>query len=262
MVDSVQYVLCDLDGVVWLAHRALPGAPEAIAALRESGRRVLFVTNNSASRIREQEAALAAVGIPAVDDVVSSAQAGATLIEPGSVVMIGGGPGIFEAVEERRARPVGTDYDGHVDAVVVGLFLDFDYRKLTALSGAIREGATFIATNDDATYPTPSGLVPGGGAIVAAVATAAGVAPIIAGKPFAPMAEVVRQRCGADFTAGAALMVGDRWSTDGAFAVTMGCRFAQVRSGVTVEGASLDGHADLDVADLAAVSRAILCASH
>ncbi|MCO4859934.1 hypothetical protein MKD49_25885, partial [Herbaspirillum sp. WGmk3] len=85
-------------------------------------------------------------------------------------------------------------YAGEVDAVVVGLYLDFDYQKLTALSGAIRNGATFIATNDDATYPTPRGPVPGGGAIVAAVATAAGAAPIITGKPFEPMAALVRQR--------------------------------------------------------------------
>jgi HAD superfamily hydrolase (TIGR01450 family) len=258
MVESVRYVLCDLDGVVWLAHRALPGAPEAIAALRASGRRVVFVTNNSASRISEQEAALDAVGIPAVGDVVNSAQAAATLVPPGSVVMVGGGAGIFEALEASGAHAVETSYTAHVDAVVVGLFLDFDYSKLTALSRAVRDGATFIATNDDATYPTPAGPIPGGGAIVAAVATAAGVAPIITGKPFEPMAAVVRDRCGPGFSPDATLMVGDRWSTDGAFAVTLGCAFAQVRSGVTAPGAPRDGHADIDVADLAAVTGVIL----
>ncbi len=66
-MESVRHVLCDLDGVVWLAHQALPGSPEAIAAIRASGRRVLFVTNNSASLISEQEAALDAVGIPALE---------------------------------------------------------------------------------------------------------------------------------------------------------------------------------------------------
>ncbi len=257
-MESVRFVLCDLDGVVWLAHRALPGAPEAISALRASGRRVLFVTNNSASRIGEQEAALGAIGVPAVGDVVSSGQAAATLVAPGAVVMVGGGAGIFEAVEARGARAVETSYTAHVDAVVVGLFLDFDYPKLTALSHAVRNGATFIATNDDATYPTPAGPVPGGGAIVAAVATAAGVAPIITGKPFEPMAAVVRERCGPDFSPAATVMVGDRWSTDGAFAVRLGCSFAQVRSGVTAPGAQRDGHADIDVADLAAVSDLIL----
>lgn len=261
-MDTIRYVLCDLDGVVWLAHQALPGAPEAIAALRESGRRVLFVTNNSASRVGEQESALRAVGIPAVGDVVSSAQAAATLVQPGSIVMVGGGAGIFEALEAQGARAVDPTFTGDVDAVVVGLYLDFDYSKLTALSGAIRNGARFIATNDDATYPTPLGPVPGGGAIVAAVATAAGSSPIITGKPFEPMAALVRQRCGAGFTPASTVMVGDRWSTDGAFAVTVGCAFAQVRSGVTAPGAPLDGHADFDVADLAAVARLIVNGAH
>jgi HAD superfamily hydrolase (TIGR01450 family) len=261
-VESVRFVLCDLDGVVWLAHRALPGSPEAIDALRASGRRVLFVTNNSASRIGEQEAALAAAGIPAVGDVVSSAQAAATLVAPGSVVMVGGGAGIFEALEAVGARAVDTSYTAHVDAVVVGLFRDIDYPKLTALSRAVRDGATFIATNDDATYPTPAGPVPGGGAIVAAVATASGVSPIITGKPFEPMASVVRERCGPGFSAAATVMVGDRWSTDGAFAVRLGCAYAQVRSGVLAPDAPRDGHADIDVADLAAVTSVILGGLH
>ncbi len=251
-------MLCDLDGVVWLAHRPLPGAPEAVAELRASGRRVLFVTNNSAARIAEHEQALAAIGIPASDDVVSSSQAAARLIEPGAVVMVGGGPGVFEAIEARGGRAVDTRHTGPVDAVVVGLHRDFDYDKLHALSRAVRAGAHFVATNDDATYPTPAGLEPGGGAILAAVATAAGVAPVVCGKPNSPMADLVRERCGPGFTPEAAIMVGDRWSTDGAFATTLGCAFAQVRSGVTPPGAALDGPAEIDVADLAAVSRVIV----
>ncbi len=193
---------------------------------------------------------------------MNSAQAAATLVAPGDVVMVGGGAGIFEALEARGVRAVDADFRGHVDAVVVGLYRDFDYPKLTALSNAIRNGATFIATNDDATYPTPDGPVPGGGAIVAAVATASGVAPIVTGKPNEPMAVVVRERCGPAFTPGSTLMVGDRWTTDGAFAVTLGCAFAQVRSGVTAPGAAIDGHADIDVADLAAVIGVILGGSH
>src|SRR5690606_1340199 len=113
----------------------LPGAAEAVADLRASGRRVLFVTNNSAARVREHEAALAAVKIPAVDDVVSSSQAAGLLVEPGMTVMVGGGPGIIESVEARGAVAVTTAYTGGVDAVVVGLDRGFNYAKLTALSG-------------------------------------------------------------------------------------------------------------------------------
>lgn len=255
--DGVRFVLCDLDGVVWLARRAIPGAPEAIARLRASGRRVLFVTNNSMALLADQEAALAAIGVPAVGDVVTSAQAAASLVTPGERVLVCGAPGLVEAVEARGASVVD---DGDADAVVVGLHHDFDYWRLHVASAAVRHGARFVATNDDATFPTPTGLTPGAGAIVAAVATAAGIVPDIAGKPYAPMAALVAARCGPDFRAEAALVVGDRPSTDGLFAAAIGCRFAFVRSGVIPAGAPPDAVVDaaLDVPDLAAVAAHVL----
>ncbi len=252
---SVEFVLCDLDGVVWLSRRAIPGAQEAIERLRSSGRRVLFVTNNSMSVIADQEAALATIGIPAHGDVVTSAQAGASLVAPGETALVCGGPGVVEAVEARRAAVV---REGDADVVVVGLHQDFDYWRLQAANRAIRGGARFVATNDDATFPTPDGPIPGGGALVAAVATASGTAPIIAGKPHAPMAQLVAARCGPSFSGATALMVGDRFSTDGRFAATIGCRFALVRTGVTPVGAEVGGPAELDLADLAAVADAVV----
>jgi HAD superfamily hydrolase (TIGR01450 family) len=250
-----RFVLCDLDGVVWLARFAIPGAPEAVASLRASGRRVLFVTNNSFSIVAEQEAALAAIGIGAEGDVITSAQAAAFLVEPGETALVCGGPGVVEALEGRGATPVS---EGDADAVLVGFHRDFDYERMRIASDAVRRGARLIATNDDATYPTPDGPIPGGGAIVAAIATAAGVAPVIAGKPHRPMADLARDRCGAEFSGATSVMVGDRWSTDGLFAAALGCPFALVRSGVTLPGADPGGVPDLDVADLAAVARAIL----
>ena len=83
--------------------------------------------------------------------------------------------------------------DGDADAVVVGFHRDFDYERLRVAVRAVQRGARLIATNDDATYPTPDGPIPGGGAIVAAVAYAGGVRPVVAGKPYAPMADLVRE---------------------------------------------------------------------
>jgi len=254
-------VLCDLDGVVWLAHHAIAGAPEAIARLRASGRRVLFVTNNSFSLIAEQEAALAAIGIPAVGDVVSSAQAAAQLLSPGDSALVCGGPGVVEALWARHVTVIDESVESApdaVDAVVVGFHRSFDYERMRVATRAIQGGARLIATNDDATYPTPDGPIPGGGAIVASIAYASGRAAEIAGKPHPPMAELVRQRCGERFADSTALMVGDRWTTDGLFAAMLGCGFAMVRSGVTPPGASYGGAAVLDVADLVAVADAIL----
>ena len=212
----------------------------------------MFVTNNSMSLIADQEAALAAIGVPATGDVVTSAQAGASLIEPGQTVLVCGAAGLVEAVAARGATVV---REGAADVVIVGLHHDFDYWRLQAANAAIRGGAHFIATNDDASFPTPSGQTPGAGALVAAVATASGVSPVIAGKPYEPMARLVAERCGPGFRPELAVVVGDRPSTDGRFARTVGCPFAFVRSGVIPPGAVPDADVDavLDLADLATV---------
>ena len=256
--DRVEFMLCDLDGVVWLARQAIPGAAEAIERIRASGRRVLFVTNNSISIIAEQEQALHDIGVPARGDVVSSAQAAASLVETGQEVMVCGGPGVREAVETRGGVLVPPGRGATPDVVVVGLDRHFGYPILDEASTAIRNGAGFIATNDDATFPTPTGFTPGAGSIVAAIATAAGREPIIAGKPHRAMGDLVRQECGPRFAAETALMVGDRWSTDGVFADVLGCPFALVRTGVTAFGAEAGGVADIDQPDLAAVVNQIV----
>jgi 4-nitrophenyl phosphatase len=257
-MDAIEFVLCDLDGVVWLAREAIAGAPAAIDRLRRSGRRVLFVTNNSVSTVEEQEDALAAIGVPATGDVITSAQAAASLVEAGESVLVCGGPGVWEAVGGRDAELISFEHADTADAVLVGLDRSFDFAKLSATSRAVRDGARFVATNDDPTFPTPSGFTPGAGSIVAAVATAAGTEPVIAGKPHRPMAELVATTCGPSFSAATAIMVGDRWSTDGAFAEVIGCPFALVRSGVTPPAAAAGGGAQIDAADLSAVADVIL----
>jgi HAD superfamily hydrolase (TIGR01450 family) len=220
----VTWVL-DLDGVVWLADQPIAGAAESVGRLRAQGQRVLFATNNSAVPVAEVEAKLARFDIRARGDVVTSAMAAARLVEPGERVLVCGGPGITDAVTARGAVPV---LDGDADAVAVGFHRDFDYERLRVAAQAVWRGARLIATNDDATYPTPDGTIPGGGAIVAAVAYASGVVPVVAGKPHRPMADLVRAIGGP-----AGTVVGDRPETDGAFAHAMGYRFALVFTGVT-----------------------------
>ncbi len=271
--QGIDTVLCDLDGVVWLAHQPIAGAVEAVARLRASGRRVLFVTNNSAARRAQHEQALAAIGIEAVGDVVSSAMAAALLVAPGERVLVVGGPGIVEALELRGAEVVindGRATDMGFDAVVVGLDRDFDYDRLAVAAAVIRAGARLIGTNTDSTFPTPHGLQPGGGSILAAVATAAGTGAVIGGKPHVPMADVIMQMLSTaqrPFDATSTLMVGDRVETDGLFARRLGCRFALVRSGVSRPDVDvvveIDGRIaiDLDVADLAGVADHLVASS-
>lgn len=237
----------DLDGVVWLDEVAIPGSAAAVVRLQEAGETVVFVTNLSSRPVAEAEAKLARHGIPAAGSVITSAMAAATLVAPGERVLLCAGPGVEEELRRRGADVVRA---GDADAVVVGLHTDFDYLALLRAATAVRRGARLIGTNDDPTFPTPGGPIPGGGAILAAVVVASGATAEVAGKPYRPMADLVRARLGGD-----GIVVGDRADTDGALAVRLGYRFALVLSGSTgpEEVEDLDPQPDLVASDLASV---------
>src|SRR4051794_32019140 len=175
----------DLDGVVWLAGRAIPGAADALAKLRAAGEQVVFLTNNSGPTLAEQAAKLTAAGVQAApDEVVSSATAAAGLLDPGQRVLVVGGDGVREALAGAGAKLV--DDWRQADAVVVGRTLEFDFAMLDCAARAVRGGARYIGTNGDPTFPTPDGLEPGAGALLAAVTAASGRQPEVAGKPHQP----------------------------------------------------------------------------
>lgn len=218
----------DLDGVVWVGSTALPGAAWAVEQLRRSGAGVVFVTNASDKTIAELESKLESCGIEAAGSVVTSATAAAQLINPGERVLVMGGPGVVEAVELSGGIVCES---GPTDAVVVGMGPDFDYYALKRAMRAVRSGARLIGCNSDSSYPTESGLEPGGGAAVAAVAAAAEAVPTMAGKPNQPILDCVRNRIG-----DTGVVVGDRPDSDGLFALALGYEFALVLSGVTSPG--------------------------
>ncbi len=226
----------DLDGVIWTGRQPVPGSAQAVADLVAGGHRVAFVTNNSFATVADQEAKLASFGIDAEGRVVTSAMAGAALVDPGERVYVLGGPGIVEAVEARGATVIdGSDNGVVADAVVVGLDRDLSYERLSRAVLAVRAGARLLATNTDSTYPSERGMLPGGGAIVAAVTRATGAVPAVAGKPHEPQADLVRSLLG-----DRGVMIGDRPETDGRFAEAMGYEFGLVLTGVT-------GRSDLPV---------------
>jgi glycerol-1-phosphatase len=245
-------VVCDLDGVVYRGRRVLPGVPEAITRLREAGGRILFVTNNSTRTPGQAAAHIAEMtGVPcSADEVCTSPQAAVMMLgvddAPAFVV---GEEGISEVLLE-AAVPVATDAD-EANSVVVGLSVRIDYRWLSDAADAVRRGARFIATNTDPTYPTEHGLLPGAGAIVAAISTASGREPEVAGKPHPPMVELVRSR----LDPGPVWVVGDRVDTDMSLARAGGWTAVLVRGGVTIDpkaGVDCDYAADglADAVDL------------
>jgi 4-nitrophenyl phosphatase len=247
--------ILDLDGVLWRGDVPIPGSADAVAALRRRGEDVRFLTNNSSMTLDQYLAKLRAGGVDAqAEELLTSAQAAATLVAPGEAVLVCGGPGVVEAIGSRGAHVV---RDGeHADVVVVGWHRDFDFDRMAAASNAIREGARFVATNTDATFPVAGGLLPGNGAIVASVQVASGVDPVVAGKPHAAMAALVRERVG-DGALGTSTLVGDRPDTDGLMARRLGVRFALVLTGVATQADAdaLEPPADVVAADLAALAR-------
>lgn len=213
-------LLLDLDGTVFAGREPIPGAAESLAELDVPQ---LFVTNNASRRPDAVVAHLTELGFTATEaQVVTSAQTAARLLsehlEPGSRALVLGSDGLAQEVREVGIG-VTRNADDRPAAVIQGYSPDTGWVQLSEAALAIRAGALWIATNTDATLPSERGLMIGNGSLVAAVANATGAAPLVAGKPAAPLMSDAIARSGGDNP----LVVGDRLDTDiqGAHAVSL-----------------------------------------
>ena len=243
-------LVCDLDGVLYRGDEPISGAADAVQRLRGSGVTLLFCTNNSYSSLNAYERKLAAMGIPIErDELLTSAVVTAEVLAKrglsGSRALVIGGEGVREALEERGIEPCDAGNKGGIDVVVVGYDPRFDYVAMREATRALLNGALFVATNDDASFPAPGGaLWPGAGAILASLRVASGRSPEVMGKPHAPMMDEAEARLGA---AGPIWVVGDRAETDLAGGRAKGWTTVLVLSGVThsADVASLDPPPDI-----------------
>jgi glycerol-1-phosphatase len=212
--DRFDTALLDLDGVVYVGPNAIDGVPGTLAEVRRRGMRTAFVTNNAARTPETVAAHLRELGVEAQpDDVVTSAQAAATLVlgrvGAGAAVLVVGGEGLRAALIERGLRPV-TSAD-EAEAVVQGFAPDVDWKLLAEGTFAVRRGLPWIASNLDSTVPTARGIAPGNGALVGVIAQTTGMSPLaVAGKPDRALHEESMRRSGARNP----LIVGDRLDTD------------------------------------------------
>lgn len=228
--DPYDAILLDLDGVLYRWPEPIPGAPEAVAALRAAGKRIAFVTNNS-SRTPEQVAErLAAVGVHAdPTEVITSALATATLLGERGLrsAFVVGEEGLRKALEDEGIR-IEDGRDGRVDAVVVGFDRSADYAKLRDASILVTRGAALVASNPDGSFPAPGGESwPGAGALLAAIEATTGIRGDVVGKPEAPLLRRALEAAGG----GRPLVVGDRLDTDIAGAARLGWDSALVLTG-------------------------------
>jgi HAD superfamily hydrolase (TIGR01450 family) len=225
--------LLDLDGVIYVGGSAVPGAVEALAKATAAGMGRVFVTNNASRTPSAVAAQLRKFGLTASSaDVVTSAQAAGRLLAqrlpPGAAVLVVGGTSLRLAVRQRGLRPVSVASERPA-AVVQGYAPGITYELLAEGGLAVAAGAWYVATNVDATLPTPRGDQPGNGSLVQVIANAYGRRPDVAGKPQPPLHHEAMARSGAQRP----LVVGDRLDTDIEGAVRGGSDSLLVLTGVS-----------------------------
>lgn len=217
MRDYRAFIL-DLDGVIYRGEQLLPGAREFITWADTSGRKLIFLSNNSFATPDEVTAKLARLGAPAPEGRVLTAGAAAArqiaARHPGGSVYVLGVASVERMVEREGLHVVWRDgMEGPTpNAVLVGLDFDVTYDRLRRGLRAILAGADFIAVNRDPTLPVENGFDPGTGSLVAALEYSSRRTAEIIGKP-APgvMLEALRAMGAA---AGETLVVGDGLALD------------------------------------------------
>ncbi|MGB3410110.1 MAG: HAD-IIA family hydrolase [Microthrixaceae bacterium] len=231
----VRWVI-DLDGVMWRGTEPIAGSASAVSRLTEAGHQVIFCTNHATSpEIKVKQ--LADFGVPHAQ-VLTSAEVAAAACKPSDKVLCLGEESLAHVLRDAGLDVTDVGHlptDGPVgdfDVVVVGSTPEWDRSRTGLTADAIRRGARFMATNTDPTFPMTGAngprLLPGAGALVAAVGVTAGHAPTVLGKPHPATVELITARYGrVDY------VVGDRPDTDGALALGLEAAFALVLSGVT-----------------------------
>lgn len=232
-LGSIRNAIIDMDGVLYRGNTPIEGAREFIDFLRRSGISFLLLTNNSSRTVKQYVAKLGGMGITVRErDILTCAEAAGAYLEqiapPGSRVYAVGEDGIRFALESRGF--VLSD-DANAAYVVAGIDRQFTYAKLATAVLAIRAGAAFIGTNPDRTYPTEVGLMPGAGAVLAAIEVASDVAPLIIGKPESAIFDLALTRLKA--TPETTAMLGDRLETDILGGNRLGMVTILLMSGVT-----------------------------
>jgi 4-nitrophenyl phosphatase len=231
--SGIKALILDMDGVLWRVDTPIGDLKTLFAALRSKGYAIVLATNNSTRTIPQYLQHLDGFGVDHLEpwQIVTSAEAVGEYLQAkfpdGGPVYVVGEDGLLEAL---RQRGFYLDQSAVV-AVAAGMDRQINYQKLTTATRLIRNGAAFIGTNPDRTFPTPQGLIPGTGSILAAIQAATDIQPLVLGKPGPYLYEMALQRL--SLQPAQALVVGDRLDTDIIGAQELGCPSALVLSGVS-----------------------------
>ena len=230
MRDYQLYVF-DMDGVLFRGEEVIPGGPERVNDILKTGASIRYLTNNSTKTRRDYAEKLYGMGYPAEPAQIYTSASGTGIYLAGSSVYMVGEDGLRSELTALGCKV--TENDG--DWVVVGACWGLTYAMIDEAQWRVRQGARFLATNTDATYPIEGDRVrPGAGACVAAVATAAEQQPeIVIGKPQTTLLEMIWSET--EIPRQNTLIIGDRLDTDIALAENAGCDSALVLTGAHTE---------------------------
>jgi HAD superfamily hydrolase (TIGR01450 family) len=234
LAGGYDLVIFDLDGVVYLIDKPIPGAAEAVERLRGDGTAVAYATNNASRRAADVASLLTGMGVPAKPaEVLTSAGAAAAVLADrlpaGAPVLVVGAEALRAEVSDAGLTPVST-FEEKPAAVVQGYGPEVGWRVLAEAALSVRAGATWVATNTDRTLPSPRGPLPGNGSLVAVLRTALDREPdLIVGKPEPALFTTAASLSGAQRP----LAVGDRLDTDIQGAVGAGMDSLLVLTGVS-----------------------------
>ncbi len=234
-VSQLRGLILDMDGVIWKKYQPLGDLRAIFKRIADHGWDVLLATNNSTQTPEHYGELLAKFGVVLSPwQIINSSQAAAQHLSEthpqGGAVHIIGEDGLRQALAKTGFQDANNNEED-ILAVVVGLDLTVNYQKIHHAAKLIRAGVPFIATNPDKTFPTPQGLAPGAGTIIAALEAASGMKAKVIGKPQSDMYQIALKRMG--ISPEETLVIGDRLETDIAGAQNAGCHSALVLSGVT-----------------------------
>jgi 4-nitrophenyl phosphatase len=231
-LPAVKAAILDMDGVLWRGLEPIGDLPFIFSRIASLGWQVAFATNNTTRTVSQYVEVLREFGV-AVDpeQIVTSGVASGNYLkrkyDGGSEIFIIGEQALLDTLAAFGFNP--GEYAPK--AVVVGLDRQLTFGRLAVASRFIRSGCEFIGTNPDPTLPTPDGLIPGTGSILAALRTSTGVEPTIIGKPYPELFRIALDRLGT--TPEETLVIGDQIETDIAGGIAAGCLTALVLTGVT-----------------------------
>lgn len=231
---QIKGLILDMDGVLWHGDRPIGDLPAIFSRIQQLGLQVCLATNNATLTADQFVEKLNTFGVKlSAQQVINSSETTGSYLKSrfpnGGPIYIIGESGLRSTL----AKYGFTHAEKHILAVVAGMDRQLTYDQLKKGTLLIRAGSPFIGTNPDRSYPTPEGQVPGAGAILAALASASNVEPLIIGKPKPEMYLLALKRMGV--APEETLVIGDRLETDIIGAQAIGCKTALVLSGVTTE---------------------------